>query len=89
MNAMQQLLMSGIVKNNPVFDILQLMQSGVNPQSVAQQILQNNPEAQRFLQDMQYQARNSSPKEVTLNYARQRGINPNDVMQLAARFGLK
>lgn len=75
--------------NNPMNDIMQMLNGGANPQVMAQQMLQNNPQARQLIQQMQNQANGRSPKEMALQYAKQQGINEKDLMQLAQRFGLK
>ena len=74
---------------NPVNNILQMMNGGMNPQIVVNQMLQRNPQARLFLQQMQNQANGRSPKEVVMQYARQNGISDQELMQLAERVGLK
>lgn len=79
----------GPQNNNPVNGILQMLNNGGNPQQIANRILQSNPQARQFMQQMQNQANGRSPKEMAMQYAKQRGISEKDLMELASRFGAK
>lgn len=76
-------------QNNPINGILQMMNGGMNPQAMANQILQSNPQAQQFLTQMRNQSNGRSPKEMAMQFAKQKGISEKDLMQLASRMGLK
>lgn len=74
---------------NPVSGILQMLDSGANPQALAEQVLQRNPQARLFLQQIQNQSNGRSPKEMVMQYARQNGISDQQFMALANRMGLR
>lgn len=75
--------------HNPASVMLQFLNNGGNPQQLAEQILQQNPQAQQVLQQMRQQANGQSPKDIALQLARQRGIDPSQIMQVANKMGLK
>lgn len=79
----------GNAPQSPLSGIMQAMNNGVNPQVMAEQILQRNPQARQFLQQMQNQSNGRSPKEMVFQYARQSGISEQDLMVLANRMGLR
>lgn len=74
---------------SPVNGILHMINGGANPQALAEQVLQRSPQARLFLQQMQNQANGRSPRELALQYARQKGISDQEFMQLANRMGLR
>ena len=74
---------------NPINGILQMLNGGANPQVMANQMLQRNPQAQQFLAQMQNQANGRSPREVAIQYAKQNGISEKELMRLAGRMGLR
>lgn len=87
MNPLRGLM--GRATQSPINGILQMMNGGMNPQMMADQVLQRNPRAKKFLEQMQNQANGRSPKEMVMQYARQSGISEQEVMQLANRMGLR
>ena len=87
MNPLRGLM--GKAPQSPINGILQMMNGGMNPQMMADQVLQRNPRAKQFLEQMQNQANGRSPKEMVMQYARQSGISEQEVMQLANRMGLR
>lgn len=56
---------------------------------MAQSILTNNPNAQNFMNQVQKECGQRDPKEFTLELCKSRGINTDQVMQLASMLGLK
>lgn len=77
------------VPQNPVSGIIQMLDGGANPQVLAEQVLQRNPKARMFLQQVQNQSNGRSPKEMVMQYARQNGISDQQFMALAHRMGLR
>lgn len=75
--------------SSPINGILQIFNSGMNPQILVNQMLQSNPQARLFLQQIQNQSNGRSPKEMAIQYARQRGISDEELMKLANRMGLR
>lgn len=85
MNPIMQ-MMNG---SNPVSMIMQALDGGMNPQAMAQQIMQQNPQAAAMVQEMQRSMGGRSPKEVALEYCRNQGIDEKQVMGLAQRMGIR
>lgn len=75
--------------NSPFGQIMNILNSGRNPQEIAMFIVQNNPQAKQALDGMRQQCGNGNPKDFVLNYCRNNGIDENQVMQIANRLGLK
>lgn len=48
-----------------------------NPQAMIQQALQRNPQVQQLIQ-----LSNNDPKQAFYNLAEQKGINPNDILDI-------
>lgn len=71
--------------NNPMFQIIQAMQMGRNPQLLMQQMARTNPQINQAMTMMQ----GKSPQEIRQmaeNMCRERGTTPEQVMQM---LGLK
>lgn len=73
--------------NNIVNIILQLMTNGQNPQQVIQQMLQQNPQAQILMNQMQQSG--MSMKDFTLQFARQNNINLQPTLNALSQKGIK
>ena len=71
--------------NNPINQMLQFINGGGNPQNFINSLAGN----QQGVQQLKNMVGNKNPKEFTLQMAKQRGIDPNQVMQLAQKLGLK
>lgn len=75
--------------NNPINMIMQMLNNGGNPQQIMQQIMQKNPQAGQMLTQMKNMAGGKSPKEFAMQLAKQNGVDPNQLMEVAKRMGLK
>lgn len=82
-------LMNMIPNNSPFSALMNVLQGGANPQQLANNILQKNPQAQQMLNAMQQQCGNRNPRDFVLEQCRNRGIDQNQVMQIANMLGLK
>lgn len=71
--------------SNPMNNMLQLMNGGMNPE----QLLKNNPNANAMITQLKQMAGGKSPKEFAMEIAKQRGIDPDQLMQLVNRLGHK
>lgn len=74
---------------NPMNNLITMINQGVNPQQLAQNILNNNPQAVQFVQSMQRQCGNNSPRDYVLSYCQQNGINKDAVLSLANSLGIR
>lgn len=89
---MGKLLGSGNVTpqgNNPINMIMQMVNNGGNPQQIMQQIMQRNPQASQMLTQMKNMAGGKSPKDFAMQLAKQNGVDPNQLMEVARKMGLK
>lgn len=71
--------------NNPMFQIIQAMQMGRNPQLLMQQMARTNPQINQAMTMLQ----GKSPQEIRQmaeNMCRERGTTPEQVLQM---LGLK
>lgn len=75
--------------NNIVNMVLGMINSGGNPNQIAMNMLNNNPQAKQIMQQFQNMANGMSPKDFALQLAKQKGVNPDEVMKMANKFGLK
>ena len=82
-------LMSMMPDSSPFSSLMNVLQGGANPQQLAQNILQKSPQAQQMLNSMQQQCGNRNPRDFVLEQCRNRGIDQNQVMQIANMLGLK
>ena len=67
--------------------ILQAIGSNVNPQQVVQQLIQQNPQAQVLMNQMQQSG--MSIRDFTLQFARQNNINLEPIIQQLNQCGIK
>ncbi len=75
------------MNNDIISFILQTMNSGVNPQQVIQQMLQQNPQAQVLMNQMQQSG--LSMRDFTLQYAKQNNIDLQPIIQQLNKRGIK
>lgn len=75
--------------NNPANAMLQFMNGGGNVNDLATQLMNKNPQASQFLQQMKDASKGMNPKDFAMQLARQRGIDPSLLMQVAGKMGIK
>ena len=75
--------------NNPINTMLQFLNSGGNPRSLAQQMLQQNPQIKQTMEQLYNTSNGQNPKDIAMQLAKQRGIDPTQIMQIANKMGLK
>jgi hypothetical protein len=83
--------------NNPMQTFMQLVQSTKNPQQVLQQIqhmAQNNPQFSAALNQFniannQMRQSGMSMKQYVLQYAKQNGCNPQQIINDLSNMGIK
>ena len=81
--------MKSVMGNNPISQLMNVLNGGANPQQLAQNILNNNPNASQMLNAMQQKCGNRNPRDFVLEQCRNNGINENQVMQIAQMMGLR
>ena len=62
-----------------------MLQNSGNPMAMLQQMAGNNPMMAQALK----MAQGGNPQEIVMNLAKERGIDVNQLTQLAGQFGLK
>lgn len=70
--------MMNMPMNNPVFSLVNAMQSGRNPMALVQQMAARDPQMRQFMQ----MVNGKSPeqlRQMAENMARERGVSINDV----------
>lgn len=75
------------MNNNITNFILQTLGAGVNPQQVIQQLIQQNPQAQVLMNQMQQSG--LSMRDFTLQFAKQNNINLEPIIQQLNQRGIK
>ena len=73
--------------NNIINFVLQAMSGNANPNQVIQQMLQQNPQAQPFINQMQQSGMN--PKDFVLQFARQNNIDLTPIISQLNQRGIK
>lgn len=74
---------------NPMNGLLQFLNNGGSPIQFAQQFMSNNPQAAQLLQQLQQKSVGQNPKEIAMHMAQRQGLDPNLIMQVAHKMGLK
>lgn len=75
------------MNNNLVNFILHTVTNGQNPQQIIQQLIQQNPQSQVLLNQMQQSGMN--PKDFVMQYAKQNNINLQPIIQQLNNSGIK
>ena len=68
---------------------MQFINNGGNPQQIMQMVLQNNPQASQTISQLQNMAQGQNPRDFAMQLAKQKGIDPQQVEQMARMMGLK
>ena len=66
---------------NPI-QLLQAFSQSPNPKAMFEQMLSSNPQAMQTLNSIRNSTQGSSPKDVALQLAKQRGIPEEQIMQM-------
>lgn len=75
--------------NNPMQMVMSFMESGGNPQVLAQQIVNQNPQMVQMISQVKNMAGNKTPKEFAMQLAKQNGMNPKQIENLFNKMGSK
>lgn len=75
------------MQNNPLAMIMQMMNSGTNPQQLMQQIVSQNPQLQVMLN--QAQQSGMSPRDYALQFAKQNNINIQPYINAMNQKGIR
>lgn len=66
---------------NPM-QLFQMFINHPNPQSMFQQMLQNNPQMSSALSQIQNSTQGANPRDVAMQLAKQRGISEQQIMNM-------
>lgn len=75
------------MNNNLANFIINTITNGQNPQQIIQQMIQQNPQAQILMNQMQQSG--MSVKDFTLQFAKQNNINLQPILQQLNNSGIK
>lgn len=82
-NPLQQMAgqaVQSVMGNNPLFQLVNMMRSGGNPQQLFKQFIQQNPQMNQALPFVQ--GKNPQQLQQTFyNMCKERGVDPNQVAQ--------
>ncbi len=74
---------------DPIQMLMQFMNGGGTPDQVVKMVMGNNPNMQRTLTQIKNMSNGKNPKELALQLAKQRGIDPKQLEELAHKLGAK
>lgn len=76
------------MNTNLVNQFMAMVNGGANPMALAQNMLQNNPNAKQIMAQFQNMANGRSPRDLAMQLAKQNGVDMKQLMQFASRLGL-
>lgn len=76
-----------VSNNNPINSVIQFLDQGGTPQQLAERML--NPQTKTIMEHIKSVSNNQNPRDIAMQMCKQRGVDPNQIMQLAGRLGLK
>lgn len=77
---------NGYDVNQALQNLFQMKNAGRNPQQIMQMLVQQNPQIQNTLAQLQNMARGRNPREFFSQLARQNGVNEQNMTQLMSMF---
>jgi hypothetical protein len=75
------------MQNGPLATIMQILNTGVNPQFTLQQLVSQNPQLQVMLN--QAQQSGMSPRDYVLQFAKQNNINIQPLVSMLGQRGIR
>ena len=76
-------------QQNPLQLMMDFMNSGGNPQQAMKMLIERNPNTNRIMTQIQNMANGQNPRDFAMQLAKQNGIDPRQVEDLARTMGLK
>lgn len=73
--------------NQTLQGIFAMKNAGRNPQAIMQTLIQQNPQTQQMLAQLQNMAQGKNPREFFSQLARQSGVNEQNMAQIMQMFG--
>lgn len=89
MNPLKNQLSQNQMSNSPFDPVVQFVNSGGNPQQLVNQMINNNPQAKQAINAIEQKYKGKTPKQIAMQMAREKGIDLNQVNQIARMFGQK
>lgn len=89
MNPLKNQLSQNQMLNSPFDPVVQFVNSGGNPQQLVNQMINNNPQAKQAINAIEQKYKGKTPKQIAMQMAREKGIDLNQVNQIARMFGQK
>lgn len=89
MNPLKNQLSQNQMLNSPFDSAIQFMNNGGNPKQLVNQIINNNPQAKQAINAIEQKYKGMTPKQIAIQVAKERGIDLNQVNQMARMFGQK
>ena len=80
MNPIINQLMSGMMQNNPIYQLYRAVRTAQNPNAMMQQMSQNNPQLQQTLNFISQNGGNA--KQLFYTMAQQKGRNPDSIINM-------
>lgn len=76
-------------EQNPLQMMMDFMNSGGTPQQAMQMLVEKNPNTNNIIAQLQNMAKGQKPRDFAMQLAKQKGIDPQLVENLAHKMGLK
>lgn len=73
--------------NSVIQNIIQLKNSGRNPQAILQMMMQSNPQMQQYMAILKNMSNGKSAQEFITQLAKQNGVNEQNMQALSQMFG--
>ena len=73
--------------NQTLQGIFAMKNAGRNPQAIMQMLMQQNPQTQQMLTQLQNMSQGKDPKQFLAQLAKQSGVNEQNMAQLMQLFG--
>lgn len=78
---------SNVNINDTIQGLLALKNAGRNPNQIMQMLIQQNPQAQQMLTQLQNMAQGKDPRQFLSQLARQNGVNPQNISAIMQMLG--
>lgn len=76
-----------MIQQNPMTILMNILQSGGNPQNMINSMVSRNPQIQAMIN--QAQQNGMTPKELVMQYSKQNNINLQPYMDMLRKNGIK
>lgn len=86
---MANTLLNANKNTSPFSAMSDFIDKGGSPQQAMQMLMSRNPKSKQMMQQIQMLAKGKNPKDFALEMAKQKGIDPNEIINLANKMGLK